>query len=66
MSQRRDFVEDAARGHDPMRELCARYGISPRVGYKWLVEARQRHPTWGPRKPLAYNASAADAARSST
>jgi putative transposase len=90
MSQRRDFVEDAVRGHYAMRELCARYGISPRVGYKWLaryetlgleglgdqsrrpqhsptrlterdpalaalvIVARQRHPTWGPRKLLAY------------
>ena len=87
MSQRREFVEDAERGLYAMRELCARYGISPRVGYKWLaryrehgpagladqsrrpqtsptrldgelaqllVEARTRHPTWGPRKLLAY------------
>ena len=30
-----DLVEDARRGCFPMRELCARYGISPRVGYKW-------------------------------
>ena len=90
MSQRRDFVEDATRGYFPMRELCARYGISPHVGYKWLaryealgleglrdqsrrpqhsptqlaerdpalaalvIAARQQHPTWGPRKLLAY------------
>lgn len=37
MSQRRDFVEDAERGLFGMRELCARYGISRRVGYKWLA-----------------------------
>lgn len=87
MSQRREFVEDAQRGLFTMRELCARYGISRRVGYKWLtryrelglagladqsrrpqhsptqldgelaalcVDARHRHPTWGPRKLLAY------------
>ena len=87
MSQRREFVEDAERGLYGMRELCARYGISPRVGYKWLaryqehgllgladqsrrpqhsptqldgalarlfLEARTQHPTWGPRKLLAY------------
>jgi putative transposase len=87
MSQRREFVEDAQRALYTMRELCARYGISRRVGYKWLtryrelglvgladqsrrpqhsptqldgelaalcVDARHRHPTWGPRKLLAY------------
>jgi putative transposase len=87
MSQRREFVEDAVRQLYPMRELCARYGISRRVGYKWLaryreqgpagledqsrrphasptrlegelaallIHARQRHPTWGARKLLAY------------
>jgi putative transposase len=87
MSQRREFVEDAERGLYGMRELCARYGISRRIGYKWLaryreqglsglvdqsrrpetsptqldselaqlcLDARTRHPTWGPRKLLAY------------
>jgi putative transposase len=87
MSQRREFVEDAQRALYTMRELCARYGISRRIGYKWLtryrelglagladqsrrpqhsptqldgelaalcVDARHRHPTWGPRKLLAY------------
>jgi putative transposase len=37
MSQRREFVEDAQRGLYTMCELCARYGISRRVGYKWLM-----------------------------
>ena len=41
MSQRREFVEDAVRQLYPMRELCARYGISPRVGYKWLARYRE-------------------------
>lgn len=87
MSQRREFVEDARRQLYAMRELCVRYGISRRVGYKWLaryetdgldglsdrsrrphtsptqlerelaalvVATRQRHPSWGPRKLLAY------------
>lgn len=87
MSQRREFVETAQRGLYSMRELCARYGISPRVGYKWLaryeaagvagladqsrrphtsptqldgelaallIAARVAHPSWGPRKLLAY------------
>lgn len=37
MSQRQEFVEDAARGLFGMRALCQRYGISRRVGYKWLA-----------------------------
>jgi putative transposase len=87
MSRRLEFVEDAARGLYSMTELCARYAISRRVGYKWLaryaadgadglvdqrrvaktrphrmpdataamlVACRRAHPTWGPRKLLAY------------
>lgn len=87
LSQRREFVEDAARGLYDMTELCERYGISRKTGYKWcaryateglagladqrrvaatcphrmpeeiaarLVACRQAHPTWGPRKLLAY------------
>jgi len=87
MSARRDFVEDALRGLYSMTDLCQRYGISRRVGYKWLerflregptgladqsrrphhcpraldpvltqllLTSRQAHPTWGPRKLLAY------------
>jgi transposase InsO family protein len=87
MSRRLEFVEDAQRGLYAMTELCARYGISRRVGYKWLARyeaegvdglvdqrrvakthphrmaddvaarvlvCRQAHPTWGPRKLLAY------------
>jgi len=70
-----------------MSELCDRYGISRKTGYKWphrfeaegaeglvdrsraplhcehrmadsvreaLLEVRRRHPTWGPRKLLAW------------
>jgi transposase len=86
-SLRLEFAETAARGLYTMTELCARYGVSRRVGYKWLARyhadgaagladqsrrprgspravsddvaarllaCRQRHPTWGPRKLLAY------------
>jgi transposase InsO family protein len=86
-SLRLEFAETAARGLYTMTELCARYGISRRVGYKWLARyqatgadgltdqsrrplgspravsdevaarllaCRQQHPTWGPRKLLAY------------
>jgi transposase len=87
MSQRQDFVEAWARGHWHPSELCARFGISRKTGYKWwhrfergglpalvdesrrpdrcpfaldaalgalLIRTRQVHPTWGPRKLLAY------------
>jgi putative transposase len=37
MSQRLEFVEDVLRGLYSMTELCTRYGISRRVGYKWLA-----------------------------
>src|SRR5918996_3467142 len=30
------FIADARRGLYPMTELCARYGISRKSGYKWL------------------------------
>jgi hypothetical protein len=69
MSQRQDFVEAWARGHWHPTELCARFGIRRKTGYKWwhryergglaalgalLIRTRQAHPTWGPRKLLAY------------
>lgn len=37
MSIRREFAEEAGRGLYSMTELCARYGVSRRVGYKWLA-----------------------------
>ena len=36
MEQRAQFVLDALEGWTSMSELCERYGISRRVGYKWL------------------------------
>ena len=87
MSERRQFVDEYLRGTTSMTALCAGYGVSRRIGYKWLTRflvegdrslgdhsrrprtspwaiepelavllltARQRHPTWGPRKILAY------------
>jgi transposase InsO family protein len=35
MSQRLEFVEALARGHWSMTELCPRFGISRKTGYKW-------------------------------
>ena len=87
MSGRRQFVDEYLRRTVSMTTLCACYGISRRIGYKWvtrflvegdrqlqdrsrrpltspwavapevtalLLEARHRHPTWGPRKILDY------------
>ena len=37
MDERLAFVRDAHRDRFTMSELCARYGVSRRVGYKWLA-----------------------------
>lgn len=36
MEERARFVLEALEGWTSMSELCARYGVSRRVGYKWL------------------------------
>ena len=36
MTQRRDFIDDYRRGLYSMTDLCAHYGISRRIGYKWI------------------------------
>src|SRR2546422_1737304 len=36
MTERQRFVDDAQHGLFSMTELCARYGISRKTGYKWL------------------------------
>lgn len=37
MEQRLQFVADALSDRYTMSELCARYGVSRRIGYKWLA-----------------------------
>jgi putative transposase len=37
MDEQLRFVRDAQREHFTMSELCARHGVSRRIGYKWLV-----------------------------
>jgi transposase InsO family protein len=37
MSERRQFINEYLRGAASMSVLCASYGISRRVGYKWLT-----------------------------
>ena len=36
MDERLQFIQDAQSDHFTMAELCARYGISRRIGYKWV------------------------------
>ncbi len=36
MSLRKDFIQLAAQPDSNIRELCRRFGISPKTGYKWL------------------------------
>jgi transposase InsO family protein len=43
MTQRRDFIDDYRRALYSMMDLCAHYGISRRVGYKWIA----RYETFG-------------------
>ena len=40
MDERLQFVRDALSDRFTMSELCARYGVSRRVGYKWLARYR--------------------------
>src|SRR5712691_3318990 len=44
MKERVRFVADAERGLYSMSELCERYGVSRRTGYKWL----ERYEADGP------------------
>jgi len=37
MDQRLEFVTDAFSDRFTMTELCARYGVSRRIGYTWLA-----------------------------
>src|SRR5688572_14998419 len=41
MSQRHEFVVLAAQGGLAMKELCCRFGISRKTGYKWLQRYRE-------------------------
>ena len=43
MEQRVAFIRDLQRGNLTMSELCLRYGISRKTGYKW----RERHESQG-------------------
>ena len=90
MDERGRFIVECLRSELSMVELCRRYEISRKTGYKWwrrfaqdgrrsladrsrapqghpnatadevvtiLIDARKTHPTWGPRKLLAWLAA---------
>jgi transposase InsO family protein len=42
MSIRREFVLLAEQPQSNVRELCRRYGISPKTAYKWLLRYREQ------------------------
>jgi transposase InsO family protein len=46
MSLRQEFVMLALQEGAKMRELCRRFGVSPKTGYKWIARYA-RHGTWG-------------------
>ena len=37
MEQRERFIDDSRRGLYDMTELCARYAVSRKTGYKWVA-----------------------------
>ena len=37
VEERLQFIQDALSDRFTMSELCARYGVSRRIGYKWLA-----------------------------
>ena len=39
MDQRKEFVRLLQQPDVNRRELCRRFGVSPKVGYKWLTRA---------------------------
>lgn len=63
MSIRREFVLLAEQPQSNVRELCRRYGISPKTAYKWLqryreqgdggLQNRSRRPLQSPRRSSA-------------
>jgi transposase InsO family protein len=54
MSQRQEFVTLAQQEAVPLAELCRRFGISRKTGYKWLgrseLKDRSRRPQRSPRQ----------------
>ena len=47
MDHRLQFVAEARRTDESFAALCARYGVAPRTGYKWVA----RYEAEGPDPP---------------
>jgi transposase InsO family protein len=45
MSNRREFVLLALQPHSNVRELCRRFGVSPKTGYKWISRYQRQGET---------------------
>jgi transposase-like protein len=60
MSERLEFIQFAVADNANIRDLCRRYGISPKTGYKWIarftdgginaLEDKSRRPRRSPRR----------------
>lgn len=62
MDERLRFVVDCLSGEETMSELCAAYGISRKIGYKWLGRYREFGPEGlhdRPRAPLNHGRATA-------
>jgi transposase-like protein len=46
MTEREEFVRLAQQGGIPFRDLCRRFGISAKTGYKWVGRADESTPAW--------------------
>src|SRR5690349_7691770 len=44
MDHRLQFVAEAQRSAEPFVALCARFGIAPKTGYKWLARYEAEGP----------------------
>ena len=44
MNQRMQFISDRQKGEDSMAELCRRYGVQRRIGYKWVERFEREGP----------------------
>src|SRR5262245_46810498 len=56
MDQRKEFVRLFQQPDVNRRELCRRFGISPKTAYKWLARATAAKMDWAQdrsRRPLA-------------
>ena len=52
IGRRHEFVTLALAGKVSMAELCRRFGISRKTGYKWRQLRRDHRNRQAPKKPL--------------